>query len=406
MPRVRLHPREVEHLTTDKVREEWWDTVTPGLILRVSGETGHKSWYVRYRVNGARRRLKIGTYPRIGLAAARKKARDKLEEADAGEDPAAQREEQRAGGRSFEVMAREVLTARALRTRDRTQYERERILERELLPHWKHRDAATISRREVVELVEGIAKRGAPVAANRTLALVRLLYNDGLRRGFPGLEANPAHMVEPPGAERGRDRYLLQDEIRTLWKVTEAETPGTKWAFRLALLTAQRIGSVVAMRWEDVVGDLWTIPAESFKGKRTHLAPLSVEALEVLSELEKIREEGKAHVFPSRAGAKLPHLGNLTSSSLPRVRKATKIPHWTIHDFRTTFRTWAVRSPSDGGLGIAGHVADAVLGHKEASLGFARYTGDRDRYMLAEKREALQGWGAFVRAAVEGEGGL
>jgi integrase len=71
-----------------------------------------------------------------------------------------------------------------------------------------------------------------------------------------------------------------------------------------------------------------------------------------------------------------------------------------LHDFRTTFRTWAVRAPEDGGLGVAAQVADAVLGHKEASLGFARYTGDRHRYMLAEKRDALVKWGAFVGEAV------
>ncbi len=46
---------------------------------------------------------------------------------------------------------------------------------------WGRRPAADIRRREVVHLVEGIARRGAPVVANRTLSLVRLIFNDGLR---------------------------------------------------------------------------------------------------------------------------------------------------------------------------------------------------------------------------------
>ncbi len=105
-----------------------------------------------------------------------------------------------------------------------------------------------------------------------------------------------------------------------------------------------------------------------------------------------------------RAVTKKAHLANLSGKSLSRVRGNTPtIPHWTLHDFRATFRTHAVRAEEDGGLGVPAHVADAVLGHKEASLGFARYTGDRDRYMLSEKRDALRKWGEFVKAAVEEE---
>ena len=91
------------------------------------------------------------------------------------------------------------------------------------------------------------------------------------------------------------------------------------------------------------------------------------------------------------------------AGSLQRVRRKTSIPNWTVHDFRTTFRTHAVRAAEDSGLGVPGHVADAVLGRKEATLGFARYTGDRDRYLLHEKRDALAKWGGFVRDVAAGQ---
>ena len=413
MPRLRLTARGVETLVTEKNREEFWDTVVPGLILRVSkpreeGKLGHKTWYVRYRANGTRRRQKVGTFPRTDLAKARERAREVMEKADAGEDPAREREEQREGLRTFRAMARDVLDAPALRrkTRERTQYERERILERELLRVWANRDAGSITRREVVGLTDAIAKRGTPVAANRTLALIRLLFNKALDRDFPGVEFNPAHRVEPPGEEEGRDRWLDREEIRAFWNATEEETPRVRGSFRLALLTGQRIGSIVAMRWDAIVGDLWTIPKEDFKGKRTHLVPLSAEALAVLDTLRDCTEEGVEYVFPSRVGSKVPHMANVSSSSLPRVRKRTGIPHWTLHDLRTTFRTWATRSDSDGeeepGLGLSGFVADAVLGHKEDSLGFDHYTGSKTRYLLVEKRDALNAWGRFVLDAVEG----
>ena len=286
-----------------------------------------------------------------------------------------------------------------MRTREVTQRERARLLGKELLPAWGDRPAAEITRREVVHLVEGIAKRGAPIVANRTLGLIRMIFNDGLRRGFPTLQANPAHLVVLPAEEVGRDRYLTREEIKVIWQATRDETRATRGAFRLALLTGQRIGSVRAMRWDGITGNLWTIRPEYFKGKRTHLVPLSLEALEVIRELKEAADSD-TWVFPSRSKATRPHLTNI-GSSLSRVRKKTLIPSWTVHDFRTTLRTHAVRAIEDGGLAIPAHVADAVLGHKEATLGFERYTGDRDRYLLHEKRDALQKWGAFIMEAVK-----
>jgi hypothetical protein len=61
-------------------------------------------------------------------------------------------------------------------------------------------------------------------------------------------------------------------------------------------------------------------------------------------------------------------------------------------------------SPKDpAGLGVAPHVADAVLGHREASLGFDRYTAEPERYLITEKREALTGWGQFVRQLMKAD---
>lgn len=413
MAKARLTDAGVRGLTTDRRQEDVWDELVPGLCCRVSGTTGRKTWYVRYRANGTHRRLKLGTYPGMTLAAARTEARDVQVRADAGEDPAPERRNGSAPGAeeepstTFKALAREVLEAKASKTRQATRDERRRILERELLPAWGKREAASITRRDVVTLVEEIAKRGAPVMANRTLALVRLIYNTGLRRGFPTLESSPAHMVEPPGEEAGRGRYLDRDEIRTVWRATEPENPETKAIFRLTLLTAQRVGSVCALRWADIDdADVWTIPEAMFKGKRHHAVPLSAEARAVLDDMRPLTGSS-AYVFPGRSDGG-PHVSS-TNSALRRIRKRSGLRHWTLHDMRRTFRTWATRAaeptnPKDPtGLGVAPHVADAVLGHKEASLGFARYTGDAHRYLLAEKREALARWGAFVREAVEAE---
>jgi integrase len=410
MATIRLTPRGVEALSTEQVQEEFWDDVQKGLALRV-GRGGSKTYIVRYRANGKHRRLKLGTHPHLTLADARKRARKKIEEAQGGEDPALAKKTSRSADVTFKALADEALEAKDATTREKTRRERRRIVDTELIPHWGSRPAASITRRDVVLLVERIALRGAPVMAARTLGCIKVIFNDGLKRGFPTVEANPAHLVEPPQEEARRRRYLDRAEIRAVWKATGWEAPLARVLFRLTLLTGQRVGSIMAMRWDQIdESDVWRIPAESFKGRRPHWVPLSAEALAVLAELRDLTGDGE-YAFPGRTDGKHPHMTS-ANKALQRIRKRTEIPAWTIHDYRRTFRTHAVRKrrpehKSDpAGLGVEPHVADAVLGHLEASLGFDRYTAEPERYLLSEKREALKRWGAFVLAAVtQPEGG-
>jgi len=405
---VTLTAKSVAAARTERPQEELYDALVPGLILRV-GRGGTKTWIARYRVGGRYRRLTLGRYPLLTLADARAAAREKLTEAQAGDDPAEERALNRSTDASFAALAAEVLEAKAPRTRPKTRKERQRILEKELLPHWKDRPAASITRREIIRLVERIAERGTPVQANRTLALVKTLFAEGLKREFPLLEANPATLIEPPGEEGARRRFLEPDEIRAVWQATEWESPIIRGVFRLTLLTSQRVGSVMRMKWADLdSADVWRIPAADFKGRREHWVPLSKAALAVLDELCPLSGAFE-YVFPAqRSDGKRPHVASV-NKALQRLNTATpEIEPWTLHDFRTTFRTHATRAKrpkhrgDPAGLGVAANVADAVLGHREASLGFDRYTGEPWRYLLSEKRDALAAWGAFVARAVKG----
>lgn len=402
---MKLTARGVAGLEAENgsAQTEYWDELVPGLALRV-GSGGTKSFTVRYRANGRNRRMTIGRYPHLSLADARDKARGILADAQGGEDPAQERRVRRSKDVTFGALAAEVLEAKAPpKTRQATHDEYTRIVETELLPVWKDRPASSITRRDVVELVERVARR-APVMGNRVLAITKVIFNAGLKRGFPTLEANPAHMMDPPAEEDGRDRYLDRSEIGKVWAALEWESPVMKALFRLALLTGQRMGSCCALRWSDLDdADVWRIPAAQFKGKRDHLVPLSPEALATLEELRQLTGADE-YAFPGRGDGKNPHVNNYHNAAR-RIRERAKIPHWTPHDFRTTLRTHATRAErpdhakDPAGLGVAPHVADAVLGHKEASLGFDRYTAEPERYLLSEKREALKRWGAFVAKA-------
>ena len=74
--------------------------------------------------------------------------------------------------------------------------------------------------------------------------------------------------------ERPRTRVLSEEEIRELWEIREAEGSVSSAAFRMLLLTAQRKQEVLAMRWTDVHGAWWTIPAGIAKNKLSHRHPV------------------------------------------------------------------------------------------------------------------------------------
>jgi hypothetical protein len=82
--RLKFTDRTVLALKPSDKRLQYWDDSLPGFGLRVSppnrkSPTGRKTWIVMYRrPTGSAVRLKLGTYPAVGLADARVKAKGYL----------------------------------------------------------------------------------------------------------------------------------------------------------------------------------------------------------------------------------------------------------------------------------------------------------------------------------------
>jgi integrase len=73
-------------------------------------------------------------------------------------------------------------------------------------------------------------------------------------------------------------------------------------------------------------------------------------------------------------------------------------PHWTLHDLHRSFASGAAR------IGIDLPVVEKILGHTGGS--FRGVVGIYQRFDFADaKRQALEAWGGFVAALVEGKPG-
>jgi len=368
---------------------EHYDAGEANLGLRVSPRL-KRVWFFRGKLaDGRQVRRSLGTYPEMTLAQARKAAEDTRGQARRGELEEVKRDRPL----TFGEAAEKALAVMALSTRERTIRERRRILTHDLLPAWKGRPVESITRSDVASLVERIAERGSPVMANRTLSLVRALYNALLDLEL--VEANPAsrpkRFLRP---EKPKERALSKAELKAVIRAVQKEGPVSRAFFGLALNTLQRAGAIARAAWSEFDTETWTVPPEEGRKFRGYAraVPLNTGALRAIRVLQEETKADAVYLFPSRAGTKAPHYSSSAWNGLiRRLRKESGVGGWTIHDLRATFRTLATRE-----LKVRPDVADAILGHAISTVGHVHYEADKRTYLLAEKREALEAWDTFL----------
>jgi integrase len=62
-------------------------------------------------------------------------------------------------------------------------------------------------------------------------------------------------------------------------------------ALELCILTAARSGEILGMNWPEIDLDkkIWTVPADRMKAGREHRVPLSLPAVAILRQFEKLK---------------------------------------------------------------------------------------------------------------------
>jgi len=153
-------------------------------------------------------------------------------------------------------------------------------------------------------------------------------------------------------------------------------------ALRWCILTLVRSYGCRAARFDEIEGDVWTVPAARIKGRAGHVqdfrVPLPSAAQAIISTAAEISED---YIFPGLTR------GCVSDQALTkRLRRTGEAG--TIHGFRTSFRTWVQDTDA-----CAFDVAETILGH---SIGGKVERSYARSDLLDRRRVALDKWARFV----------
>lgn len=403
-------------------RREVGDAIQRGLVLRI-GETGVKSWSVIYKVPGERgvsptgrplkgsqKRITIGQFPTVGVAAAREEAGRIIRQALEGKDPRPERQEANLlrYTNSVEVVSKRMveLAKKQVETWPRM----EQVLRDYVWPALGSRPIGDVNQSDVHKLLDDLVAEDKHGTAREVRKMMSRLFNYAAEKSL--VTASPmAGMKRRDLTLQVSERALTDEELRAVWAAADEMAYPFGHLFQLLMLTGQRKndwGS--AQRYELDPAEQWlAIPMERFKSRRGHVVPLVGSAWNIAATLptwvsdddKDSPPDGELFLFSTTAGkrpvsgwskAKL-RLDELAEKHLRKQRKdpeATIAP-FVVHDFRRTCETRLAR------LGFNQEVRDAVLGHAKAGL---QRTYNKYDY-FDEKRAALEAYGTHIMGLVK-----
>ena len=364
-----------------------------GLFLLIK-TSGKKLWRFRYQrpASSNRTNLSLGSYPALTLAVARQMRDQYLSLLAQGIDPQKQQEEvseQRqieldsifsvVAGRWFQLKSKSV-------TED---YAKDiwRSLEKDVFPAIGEIPVQLLKARTIVESLEPIKARGALETVRRLVQRINEIMIYAVNTGL--IDANPASGVGM-AFERPKKQNmptLRPEELPKLMRslfMSNLSIP-TRCLIEWQLLTLVRPSEASGARWAEIDFDnrLWTIPAERMKAKRTHLIPLSDQALTVLKVMRSI-SANREFIFPSRNDPKQPMNSQTANAALKRIGYRGKL---VAHGLRS------IASTALNEAEFNADVIEAALAHKISNEIRSAY--NRSTY-LEQRKILMNWWGEFV----------
>jgi integrase len=217
------------------------------------------------------------------------------------------------------------------------------------------------------DLMGTITRRQRPMSPStvvRYMAALSHAVNIAMK-DWGWLEDTPMRKVSKPREPRGRDRFLSDDERRTL--LSACKESSSRWLYAvvvLALSTGMRSGEIMGLRWSQIDLIRGQVLLRDTKNGASRAVPLAGLALELIQAAGKVRRIDTDLVFygnePKRPGEAIKAV-DLKKPWTTAMTKA-KLKDFRFHDLRHSAASYLAMNGAST-IEIA-----AVLGHKTLQM--------------------------------------
>ncbi|HBR4255330.1 TPA: tyrosine-type recombinase/integrase [Klebsiella pneumoniae] len=314
-----------------------------GLSLLIE-PNGSKSWRFRYRYAGKPKMISLGVYPTITLADARSRRDDARKLVAEGKNPSEVRKEQKIAlqtesENAFEKIATEWHQMKSAKWSAGYASDIMEAFQNDIFPYVGTRPIGEIKPLELLNVLRKIEKRGAlekmRKVRQRCSEVFRYAIATGRAEFNPAADLSSALEVH----QSNHFPFLKADELPGFLRALDSYTGSrlVQIATKLLMITGVRTIELRAALWSefDLGNAIWEIPAERMKMRRSHLVPLSTQALDLLNEL-KIMTGNYRYVFPGRNDPNKPMSEASINQVIKRIGYGGKV---TGHGFRHTLST-------------------------------------------------------------------
>lgn len=347
-----------------------------GLYLQVSAY-GTKAWLFRYMLDGKARHMGLGSVDTFSLKEARERARLARQLVADGVDPLDERRAKQSAAKAedakrmtFNEAAERYIKLKGDEWRNAKHADQwANTLKTYAEPVIGSLDVSDIETAHIMNVLEPIWAAKTETAKRVRGRIENVLDWATARKYRTG--DNPARwrghldkMLAAPSkiAKRKHHPAMPYASLPAFMERLRERDGISARALEFTILSAARTGEVIGAQWGeiDLVGKVWTIPAERMKASREQRVPLSDRAVAIL---EAMPREGE-FVFPG-ARAKKP-LSNMAMLELLRGMEAGE--GLTVHGFRSSFRDWAGETTAH-----PREVIEHALAHRLADKAEAAY---------------------------------
>jgi integrase len=426
--KVRFTDRSIQAIRPPRAGDQAiaYDTREAGMALRTMA-SGHKSFVFvgRFPPSTNPTRRSLGAYRAdipaesdlpedellaldvLSLAQARAKARLWRRMIERGLDPDKELErrrsekeaqERRLKADTFEAVARRFMAEHMAHAR--TAKAVGQLIENKLVAAWGSRPITTITKRDVLSLIADVKAKAARAqgardgseAARQALTYMKLLFAWAMEMDIvsaspcPALHAGKRSKLLAP--KKSRQRVFSDDEIKLLWRATEANIYPADSFTRLLLILGCRRSEL-----NKVGAEVWKLPGARVKGGAPRIVPLPAMAVQIIRDLPRF---AAGDFLFAASGGRRPFstFSRLKTQLDDKITKLNggPIEQFGLHDLRRTMRTRLSALPK-----IPPLVRELMIGHKQAGIA-AVY----DLYAYqTEQREGFELWCGKLRDLVE-----